>query len=84
MNFNHVKSSDAFTKKAPFFNVSTLDQDDEFNRWLNQATDSKLVSKRSEDGWSKKHEKSQIWQKSKRQETVSHLNGTKSFANPGL
>jgi len=81
MTFNHVKSSNAFTKKAPMFDVSLMDQDEEFNRWLNQATDSKkLLSKKSEDGWPKK--KSHLWQKSKRQET--HLNGNKSFNLPGV
>jgi hypothetical protein len=57
MTFNLVKSSDAFTKKAPLFDVSVLDQDDEFNRWLNNnqsSTKEKRLTRKSEEGWPKR------------------------------
>ncbi len=58
MTFNHVKSSSAFAKKEPLFDVSLLEQDAEFNKWLNNQSQSqdifsnKLIRK-SEDGWGK-------------------------------
>lgn len=76
MTFNHVKSSQAFTKKTPLFDISVMDQDDEFNRWLNAQevtkTGGKLLARNSEDGWGKP---------SKGFKSFKHMKDQLSFVN---
>ena len=84
MTFNHVKSSHAFTKKTPMFDVSVLHEDDEFNKWLGSTGSSKqdvakIIARKSEDGWSKK-KRGGLFSASNRQQTM----GAKSFGGNNM
>lgn len=81
MTFNHVKSSKAFEKKHPLFDISTLEGDDEYDKWFSnlQQNDKPFSARKSEDGWGKKNRALFGGSSASRKTEGSRLNHAVSF-----